>query len=40
MAPEIHQILEDRPQSYDARKSDIFALGVLLFALVLGRLPF
>lgn len=39
MAPEIHSNL-DSPQLYDARKSDIFALGVLLFALVLGKLPF
>lgn len=40
MAPEIHAILDNPTQTYDARKSDIFALGVLLFALVLGKLPF
>ena len=40
MAPEIHRILENPEAEYDATKSDIFALGVILFALVFGKLPF
>ena len=40
MAPEIHQVLKDPTTHYDARKSDIFALGVMLFAAVFGSLPF
>lgn len=40
MAPEIHACLGSDAQAYDARKSDIFALGVFLFCLVLGRFPF
>lgn len=40
MAPEIHQILDNPTQYYDARKSDIFALGVMLFAAIFGSLPF
>lgn len=40
MAPEIHQTLKDSEKFYDARKADVFALGVVLFAFVLGRLPF
>lgn len=45
MAPEIHETLSPLGQLlpdkyYDARKSDIFALGVILFCLVFGKLPF
>ena len=40
MAPEIHNALINSDQFYDARKSDIFALGIIIFALLLGRLPF
>ena len=40
MAPEIHEVLISREKSYDAFKADIFSLGVIMFALVLGRLPF
>jgi serine/threonine protein kinase len=40
MAPEIHECKEDTTKHYDARAADMFALGVVLFALVLGRLPF
>lgn len=40
MAPEIHEALQDHEKYYDARACDVFALGVILFAMVLGRLPF
>lgn len=40
MAPEIHACKEDSNKHYDPKAADIFALGVVLFALVLGRLPF
>jgi serine/threonine protein kinase len=40
MAPEIHACREDPSNYYDPKAADIFALGVVLFALVLGRLPF
>jgi serine/threonine protein kinase len=40
MAPEIHHTLTDKDKYYDTDKSDIFALGVILFALLLGKLPF
>lgn len=40
MAPEIHQCQKDKTESYDATKTDVFALGVILFALVFGHLPF
>lgn len=40
MAPEIHSCREDPNKKYDTKAADIFALGVVLFALVLGRLPF
>lgn len=39
MAPEIQTIFQTK-QSYDARNADIFALGVMLFALVFKKLPF
>lgn len=32
--------MTDKEHSYDAIKADIFSLGVIMFALVLGRLPF
>lgn len=40
MAPEIHYCHKATDRPYDAAKADIFALGVVLFALVLGKLPF
>ncbi len=40
MAPEIHNIVTDPEAQYDATKADTFALGVILFALVFGKLPF
>lgn len=40
MAPEIHRCREIKDNQYDADKTDIFALGVVLFALVMGTLPF
>ena len=40
MAPEIDEVKRNKEHSYDAMKSDIFSLGVIMFALVLGRLPF
>lgn len=40
MAPEIHQCHIVKEKYYDASKCDIFALGVILFAMVLGKLPF
>ena len=40
MAPEIHECLQNPDYNYEARKSDCFALGVILFSLVLGKLPF
>jgi serine/threonine protein kinase len=40
MAPELHALLGPSPKPYDTLKADIFALGVLIFTLVLGRLPF
>ena len=35
MAPEIHQ-----RQIYDGKSVDVFALGVILFTMVVGNLPF
>lgn len=40
MAPEIHNLLTNPNSSYDMYKSDIFALGVILFSLVTKRMPF
>lgn len=40
MAPEIHACKEDASKHYDPKAADMFALGVVLFAIVLGRLPF
>jgi serine/threonine protein kinase len=40
MAPEIHACKEDSTKYYDPKAADMFALGVVLFAVVLGRLPF
>lgn len=39
MAPEIHNLLSNQVP-YDTYKADIFALGVVFFTLVMGRLPF
>lgn len=40
MAPEIHQCKDNPSKTYDGKAADMFALGVILFALVFGRLPF
>jgi serine/threonine protein kinase len=40
MAPEIHYCQNAKDRPYEADKCDIFALGVILFALVMGTLPF
>ena len=40
MAPEIHAVRRDPSKGYDAPKTDIFALGVIIFTLVFGRFPF
>lgn len=40
MAPEIHNLLTNPTSTYDMYKSDIFALGVILFSLVTKRMPF
>ena len=40
MAPEIHSCKDDPSRLYDGKAADIFALGVMLFAIVMGRLPF
>lgn len=40
MAPEIHAVRIDSTKYYDPKAADVFALGVVLFAVVFGRLPF
>ena len=40
MAPEIHQCKENIKKTYNGKAADMFAMGVILFALVMGRLPF
>jgi serine/threonine protein kinase len=40
MAPEIHICAKDKSKPYDPFKTDIFALGVTIFAVMLGKLPF
>ena len=40
MAPEIHELRRNPDQEYDATKTDIFALAVILFTTVMGRFPF
>jgi len=40
MAPEISNCHENKDSPYDPVKSDIFALGVCMFALIFKRLPF
>lgn len=40
MAPEIWLAQEDKSLAYDALKTDLFALGVVGFALTFGRMPF
>ena len=40
MAPEIHEVRKNAEKKYDAAKTDIFALGVILFMAVFGSFPF
>ena len=40
MAPEIHRCHTDKQTAYMPGPADIFALGVVFFALVVGQLPF
>lgn len=40
MAPEIWRAREDKSQFYDAMKTDIFAFGVISFAVIIGQMPF
>jgi serine/threonine protein kinase len=40
MAPEIHACKNDSTLHYDAKAADMFAHGVILYALIMGRLPF
>jgi serine/threonine protein kinase len=45
MAPEIHacyraNLNQDQIEPYEADSADVFALGVVLFAMVMGTLPF
>jgi len=39
MPPELHLLCQS-PKSYEATKLDIFSLGVVIFALLFGKLPF
>lgn len=39
MAPEIHKAPTQPQVMYDMTKTDVFALGVILFTLIMGRLP-
>ena len=40
MAPEIHTAKNDQNQLYDGKAADIFAFGVVLYAVIMARLPF
>lgn len=40
MAPEIFAARNNQQLDYDGKKADIFALGVIIFALVFKKLPF
>ncbi len=40
MAPEIFQAAEDSSAGYEGEAVDIFALGVVLFSMLMGRPPF
>jgi len=40
MAPEIFGVKKEAAFLYDGKKTDIFALGVILFSLVFKKLPF
>lgn len=39
MPPELHLLNEESP-AYEATKLDIFSFGVVIFALMFGKLPF
>lgn len=39
MAPEIHVSLESK-EGYRTKSADVFALGVMLFAIIFRKLPF
>ena len=40
MAPEIFSARIDKEQFYDAIKADVFAFGVLFFAVFIKKFPF
>lgn len=40
MAPEIHAAKTDQDLRYDGKAADMFAFGVVIYAVMMGRLPF